>query len=48
MTLSGGLKMKQKHSRYRACSADHRLSKLLLNSQISRKSASERTFSAPC
>src|ERR1700748_411990 len=26
MSLSGGLKMKQKHSHYRACSADHGLS----------------------
>src|SRR3974390_3492427 len=48
MSLSAGLKMKQKHSHYRACSADHLLSILLLNSQTSRKSASEQTFSAAC
>ena len=48
MSLSGGLKMKQKHSQYRACSADHGLSILLLHSQTSRKSASEQTFSAAC
>src|SRR6476661_2844574 len=37
MSLSGGLKMKQKHSHYRDCSADRGLSTLLLHSQTSRK-----------
>ena len=40
--------MKQKHIYYRACSADHGLSTLLLHSQTSTKCALKQTFSAAC
>ena len=48
MSLSGGSKMKEKHSKSRAYGAGHHLFLHLFSSQTSRKSVSKPSFSAPC